>query len=188
MAPTTRRTSRVAPAPGQTPAPRSRAKLTGRAAILCLVIAVLAVSYASSARAWLKQRNDENALRSQIVARTEAVAELEQAKRRWHDPAYVETQARLRFGWVMPGQTGYRVIGANGKILSDGSSQLSAPTNIAPKEQPAWWQSAWGSVVEAGKSPAQVAAESRPSRQPVAQIGGMKGQHSGGTQGPSHSR
>jgi cell division protein FtsL len=54
----------------------SRARFTGRVAILLLVAAVLAVSYASSARAWLQQRSDISSLRSQIVQSKAAIATL----------------------------------------------------------------------------------------------------------------
>jgi cell division protein FtsB len=176
---TTRRTTRVAE-PATEPAP-SRAKLTGRTAILCLVVAVLAVSYASSVRAWLKQRSDMNTLQVQIATSRAAVAELQQAKRRWHDPAYIETQARLRFGWVMPGETGYRVIDGRGKVLTEGTSRLSAPAPVGAQQTPEWWQTEWRSIVEAGKTAAQVAAERR-THQPAARIGGRG--HAGGSGGP----
>ena len=131
----------------------SRARFTGRAATLLLVAAVLAVSYASSARAWLQQRSDISTLRSQIIQHKAGIARLQQAERRWHDPAYIEAQARLRFGWVMPGETGYRVIDSNGHVLPDGASQLTQPA-AAARQPPVWWKAAWGSVVAAGNDPA----------------------------------
>jgi cell division protein FtsB len=164
----TQSTPPVVPTP--TSPPSSTARFTGRAAILVLVVAVLAVSYASSARAWLQQRSDISALRTDIAQRKAAIATLEQSERRWHDPAYIEAQARLRFGWVMPGQIGYRVIDANGEVLSDGGSSLSRPAGSNAGSAPAWWESAWGSVVEAGKSPAT--HPPRTDRQPALWIGG----------------
>lgn len=150
----------------------SRARLTGRAAILLLVLAVLAVSYASSVRAWLHQRGEINALTSEIAQRKADLQELEQSKRRWHDPAFIKTQARLRFGWVMPGETGYRVIGDDNEIIADGANQLADPDTVLPRDEPEWWESGWGSVVEAGKTPAQLAAERQPANDPVEHIGG----------------
>jgi cell division protein FtsB len=146
------------------------AGFTGRAAILLLVVAVLAVSYASSARAWLQQRSDISSLHSSIAQHRAAIAALQRAERRWHDPAYIEAQARVRFGWVMPGQIGYRVIDAQGHVLPDGGSSLSQPPSVTSPARPAWWQSAWGSVVEAGKSRAVRVAKH--TRQPALWIGG----------------
>jgi cell division protein FtsB len=182
-----RRTTRVTrPDPAADPAPRSRdvqdsskppipastsssrARFTGRAAILLLVAAVLAVSYASSARAWLQQRSDISTLRTQIAQHKAAIVTLQQAERRWHDPAYIEAQARLRFGWVMPGQTGYRVIDSHGQVLSNGASQLSQPT-AGTHQAPVWWKAEWGSVVAAGNGPA--AAKTKPHRKPAVWLG-----------------
>jgi cell division protein FtsB len=134
------------PEPRDTP-PRSR--LTGRSALLFVVLAVLVVSFASSARAWLDQRAHIKELQSQIAADEAAVERLTEEKTRWEDPAYVEAQARQRFGWVMPGEVGYRVIDENGEPLG-ATAQLSDPA-VAPGDGgPAWWETAWGSVEEAG--------------------------------------
>lgn len=120
--------------------------------MLVLVVAVLAVSYASSMRAWLKQRSEINILNAQIVDQRTDVASLVQAKSRLHDPAYIESQARLRFGWIMPGEKGYRVIGSDGHVLSNGTSTLSQPVKPV-KNDPEWWQGVYGSVVAAGEVP-----------------------------------
>jgi cell division protein FtsB len=161
----------VAPIAGSADAlPASRLKFTGRAAILLLVLLVLAVSYASSARAWLKQRSDINTLNAQIAQQRKDVANLQQTERRWHDPAYIKAEARQRFGFVMPGETGYRVIGADGEVLSDGANELSDPTPAETKASPEWWTGIWGSVTEAGKDPADV--EEAPAKKPATQIGG----------------
>jgi cell division protein FtsB len=151
----------------------SRGKLTGRAAILLLVVAVLAVSYASSTRAWLRQRGEINELNAGIAAQKAAVQELQQEKKRWHDPAYIKTQARMRFGWVMPGETGYRVIGDDGEVIGSSSTALSDPSESAPVDDPDWWESAWGSVVAAGDDPtsADETEPEKPVDKPVEHIG-----------------
>lgn len=129
------------------------------------MLAVLGVSYASSARAWLQQRSDINTLNAQLAASRAHVAELQQAKQRWHDPAYIHTQARERFGWLMPGEIGYRVIDRNGHIVASGSS-LSVPRAGAQRRDGEWWQRAWDSVVAAGADPTQ--RSGRRSWQPAA--------------------
>ncbi len=135
------------PAPGRT-APRPR--LTGRAAILVLVLAVLMVSYASSMRAYLEQRRHLAALGADISASRAQIADLQREKKRWNDPAYVRTVAHQRFGWVLPGEIGFQVLDESGKPLghTDTLSEASAATTST---RPQWWQSAWGSVVTAGK-------------------------------------
>ena len=90
------------------PSPSARPRFTNRMAILVVVLAVLVVSYASSMRAYLQQRAHINDLRAQIDSSERDIKALEREKRRWQDDAYVETQARERFGWVMPGETATR--------------------------------------------------------------------------------
>jgi hypothetical protein len=112
---------------------------------------VLAVSYASSMRAWLNQRSDTNALRTEIVQRQQAIKRLQAATLRWQDPAFVQAQARVRFGWIMPGQVGYRVVGMDGKVLQTGPA---LPATTPPGRRAGeWWQTAWGSVLAASDLP-----------------------------------
>lgn len=174
----TRRTSRVPDAP----APRrggSRSRLTGRAAVLLLVLAVLAVSYATSTRAWLRQRSEINDLNAQIAQSKVAIAGLQQQQRRWHDPAYVEEQARLRFGWLLPGQTGYRVIGPEGRVLAGRTNELSTPVRH-PAEKAQWWQPVLNSVTAAGTPPTPTRKQAhRPRHHPPAKLTDS-GLHTGG--------
>src|SRR5262245_42569957 len=86
---------REVPEPTAVAAP-PRPRLTGRAAILILILAVLAVSYASSMRAYLQQRAHIADLKQQIAERSASINDLESEKRRWQDAAYVEKQARER--------------------------------------------------------------------------------------------
>lgn len=120
-------------------------------AVLLVVFAVLVVSYASSMRAYLQQRQQLDGLRAQITSSQARIAQLQQEKKRWRDPAYVEEQARTRFGWVMPGETAYQVIGADGKPLA-GTRELSSPP-AAQHTSEAWWTRAWASVQTADHPP-----------------------------------
>jgi len=115
-----------------------------------LVLAVLTVSYASSMRAYLEQRRHLAALGRDISSSKVDIANLEREKKRWKDPAYVRTVAHQRFGWVLPGEIGFQVIDTNGKPL-DATDTLPSPRSVAAASRPLWWQSAWGSVVVAGK-------------------------------------
>jgi cell division protein FtsB len=157
------------PLPAQTssePEPR-RPKLTGRAVVLGVVFAVLLVSYASSLRAWIQQRNQLSTLQSQIAQRSRSIANLRTEIGRWHDPAYIEAQARQRFGWVMPGQIGYRVIGRDGRPLG-AAKTLSSTTGAAASGRPDWWSGLWGSVEAAGRTPQRRPAD---ERTPASRIG-----------------
>ena len=117
--------------------------------MLVLVLAVLMVSYASSLRAFLEQRDHMSSLRSSIAESSRNIDDLEREQQRWEDPAYVEMQARQRFGWVMPGEIGFQVLDADGKPL-EGDGSLADPDAVLEVDKPLWWQSAWGSVKAAG--------------------------------------
>ncbi|MEJ7795937.1 MAG: septum formation initiator family protein [Nocardioides sp.] len=131
-----------------------RPRLTGRAAILVLVLAVLAVSYASSMRAYLQQRSHIGDLKSQIVERKASIDDLEREKERWQDPAYVRAQARERFGYLMPGETPFVVLDELGRPLQSESS-LTDPDTVAQEPPTAWYEEAWESMKIAGNPPRQ---------------------------------
>lgn len=152
------RTSR--PEPGRVPRPtrptaapaaRQRPRFTSRATVLVLVLAVLVVSYASSARAYLQQRSELDALRAEIDERKAAISELEREMRRWDDPAFVQQEARA-LGYVMPGETSYVVLDEDGEPLEQGS-ELADPDEVGPDVEPPFWEDAWASVVLAGRPP-----------------------------------
>jgi cell division protein FtsB len=134
--------------------PERRPRLTGRAAILVMVVAVLAVSYASSMRAYLAQRAENNAYLEEIAERSANIDDLEREKRRWDDPAYVRAQARERLSYVIPGEISYIVLDEDGNPL-ESESELSDPAAVDPKDPEPWWGPAWESVQLAGKPPKQ---------------------------------
>ena len=132
--------------------PRRRPRLTGRSLVLVLVVAVLAVSYASSMKAYLQQRAHIADLKAQIAERSDDIDALEREKRRWEDEAYVRAQARDRFGYLMPGETAYVVLDEDGKPLET-RSELHDPSEVLREPPTAWWQDAWSSVELAGNPP-----------------------------------
>jgi len=122
-------------------------------AVFVLVVAVLVVSYASSLKAYLQQRNDIDTLKSEIVQREKTIADLQDQKDRWKDPAYIEEQAREKFGYVMPGETAYVALDANGNPIKP-SGKLSSPSTVGKTAKPtAWWSEVWSSDVTAGNPP-----------------------------------
>lgn len=124
-------------------------QLTTRAIVLLAVTLLLVGSYTTTLHAWWEQRGDIQASKAQIASTKAEIGFLEDEKARWEDPAYVKQQARARFGWVMPGEVGYRVIGADGVVRGD------VPTLDEPPEakSPQWYDKLWGSVEQSGKTP-----------------------------------
>jgi cell division protein FtsL len=140
--------------------------LTGRAAVLVLVLAVLTVSYASSLRAYLQQRSHINDLKSQIAQHEANIDELESEKERWEDPAYVEQQARERLGYVMPGEKTYLVLGEDGKPLEPAAA-LQDPQTVLSTTPTPWWSDGWDSIELAGNPP-------KVGKPPASEIDGTK--------------
>ena len=134
--------------------------------VLVLVLSVLTISYASSLKAYFQQHGQIQDLRSQIADSQRSISRLEDEKAQWNDPAYVREQARARFGYLMPGQTSYVVIGEDGRPLA-AQSTLSDPRTSRTSTPTAWWTTEWRSVQLAGHPPAD-----RPKQKPLKYLGG----------------
>lgn len=78
--------------------------MSGRTAVIALVLSVLALSYAYPVRTYLEQRAEINRLRDSQGAQAERITELEEERAKWDDPAYVKAQARERLLLVEPGE------------------------------------------------------------------------------------
>ncbi|MBZ9643847.1 septum formation initiator family protein, partial [Streptomyces sp. PSKA30] len=87
-----------------------RSRLTGRAALLALVVCSLVVALAYPIRQYVAQRAEIADLQRQQEQTRQRVEELRDLKARWQDDAYAEQQIRERLHYVMPGETGYIVI------------------------------------------------------------------------------
>lgn len=131
---------------------RPPSRVTGRAVVLVLVLAVLTVSYASSMRAYLQQRAEIGELKETISERADNIDALEREKRRWQDPGFVRTQARERFGYLMPGETAFVVLDESGLPL-ERQSELSDPETVGDQTPEAFWNDAWESMKLAGNPP-----------------------------------
>jgi cell division protein FtsB len=128
--------------------------VTARAIALAVVLVILTISYATSLRIYFAQAHEIAATKAEIAERQQRIHELQGDLARWDDEAYVRTQARDRLGWVVPGETGYTVVGADGKPLG-GGAVITAETAPEEPAQDFWWSKLWGSV-EAADQPAPV--------------------------------
>jgi cell division protein FtsB len=137
------------PAPAR---PGRRSNVTTRAIALVVVLLVLVISYASSLRIYFTQAHEISATRAEIADRTQRISSLQSELAKWDDPDYVRTQARQQLGWVVPGETGYQVVGADGQPLGGGAA-IEDGTDPAATKQDVWWAKLWGSV-QAADQPA----------------------------------
>lgn len=146
---TTLRAAAAAGSAAATAARRERPRITSRAVILLLVLAVLAVSWASSFRAWFQQRAELEALRADIAATSADITELEREKRRWTDDAFVRQQARQRFGYVLPGEQSFQALDENGDPIG-AVEELTDAASLPGLAPTPWYEVAWESVEAAG--------------------------------------
>ena len=111
---------------------RRRSNLTGRAAVLALVVCLLAISLAYPLREYLAQRGDiSDVPRPGRRAGGSGSPSCARQHERWEDPAYVEAQARERLHYVMPGETSYVVLEADEAPAQDGVVEAQAPGSRA---------------------------------------------------------
>lgn len=136
--------------------------VTRRVIALVVVLALLTLSYASSLRIYFTQQQSMATKRAEIAASNLEIYELQDRIKRWEDPNYVKAQARERLGWVVPGETGYVVLGADGKPI-DGSTTISRNRGLDKDSRLTWWQQIWDSMVTADQVGAEPAATARPA-------------------------
>lgn len=129
-----------------------RPRLTGRAAILLAVLAVLAISFASSVRAFIEQRHELTHLHGDIARSHAQITSLQRERARWDDPAFKEQMARDKFGFVKQGEIGFIVLDANGQPI-DQTSTLSDPAPEKTTTKTQWYDKAWASVQAADHPP-----------------------------------
>jgi cell division protein FtsB len=127
---------------------RAPGGLTGRAAVLGLVVCALVLSLAYPAKEFLAQRGEIGRLRAEQAQAQARVAALEERKRQLGDPAYVRAQARARLHYVLPGETVYVVVPRSGGGTED-SAEPDVPT---VSQSGSWYGKLWGTVRSADGS------------------------------------
>lgn len=124
-----------------------RSRLTGRAALLALVVCSLVVALAYPMRQYVAQRLQIADQRRQLEQRQDQVRDLREQKARWHDDAYLRQQARERLHFLLPDETGYQMRG-----LSTGRARASRPPESGPEQQESWYGSMWRTLDQADKA------------------------------------
>jgi cell division protein FtsB len=116
-----------------------KAHITGRAAVLAIVLCAIALSLAYPVREYISQRRQIDQLLAQS-ARIEARGRrLEGENKQLHTPAYIEQQARDRLHMCLPTQVCYEIIGGQDK---------KKEARVKAAAQP-WYQKVWSSVRKA---------------------------------------
>jgi cell division protein FtsB len=121
----------------QTKRQARRSRLTGRAALLALVLCSLIVALAYPIRQYVSQRAEISDLQRQQDQARQRVEQLRDLKARWQDDSYAEQQIRQRLHYVMHGETGYIVIDP------DAAKQSRAELGAADRP---WYANVWDGV------------------------------------------
>jgi cell division protein FtsB len=121
----------------QTKRQARRSRLTGRAALLAMVLCSLIVALAYPMRQYVSQRAQISDLERQRDQARQRVEQLRDLKARWQDDAYAKQQIRQRLHYVMPGETGYVVIDP------DAAKQARAERGTADRP---WYTGVWDGV------------------------------------------
>ncbi|GAA4908701.1 septum formation initiator [Stackebrandtia albiflava] len=116
--------------------------MSGRTAVVALVLSALALSYAYPVRTYLEQRAEINALRDSQSDQADRIAALEAERAKWNDPEYVKAQARDRLLLVEPGEG---LI-----IIIDDPEGAAADAGETPDAEPAdpWYDDLWDDFEE----------------------------------------
>lgn len=136
----TRRTVNVGPGTtSRTVAPRPRA-LTGRAAVLIVVLIALALAYTYPLRVYLAQESEIAQLEAAQADTRAQIAETSQELEKWKDPEYLRAQAREKLFYVSPGVTPLLV-------LEDPAGAAAEAGKTPPAAAPdRWYDTLWSSV------------------------------------------
>ncbi|MFF1548007.1 septum formation initiator family protein [Streptomyces sp. NPDC058291] len=121
----------------QTKRQARRSRLTGRAALLALVLCTLIVALAYPMRQYVSQRAEVADLQREKQQASERVQQLRDLKARWQDDAYAEQQIRQRLHYVLPGETGYIVI--------DPDAARQSRARLGATDRP-WYANVWDGV------------------------------------------
>jgi cell division protein FtsB len=84
-------------------------RLSGFMVIMLSLVVLGAWVLVPTLGTYLDQRQKIAALENSVQVSTEQIADLEQERERWEDPAYITTQARERLYYVKPGEVVYLV-------------------------------------------------------------------------------
>ncbi|MFN2479083.1 MAG: septum formation initiator family protein [Pseudonocardiaceae bacterium] len=137
--------------PQSTAAPRPLARRIGyavgittgrRAALLAALVCVLMLSVAVPLRNFVGQRAELAAVYEQQQILADKIAELERRRALLADPQHIETQARERLRYLLPGEAPYLVQLPPGTIATDGGGGAGP---VQPSAQP-WYGQLWKTI------------------------------------------
>jgi cell division protein FtsB len=122
-------------------------RLTGRAALLAVVICAIALSLAYPVREYIAQRQQIDQLLAQQQTISEQVKALQEQNSKLSQTWYVEQQARDELHMCFPNEQCYEVV--------SGQPASTSQTAAAPVATDPWYSKLWASVRRADQEPTQ---------------------------------
>lgn len=113
-----------------------------RIGLLAVIAIILLVTVSFPLRNHYQSLGEQKAVAQERVALEQTIAELEAEQKLLEDPAFIEQQARIRFGAVKPGETPYRV------SMEDPVEKAEAERRQAEIEALPWQTRVWNSIAE----------------------------------------
>jgi cell division protein FtsB len=113
-----------------------------RAALLAALVCVLMLSVSVPLRNYVGQRAELAAVYEQQQILADKIAELERRRGLLADPQHIETQARERLRYVLPGEAPYLVQLPPGTVATDSAGGTGT---VQPSVQP-WYGQLWKSI------------------------------------------
>jgi cell division protein FtsB len=121
-------------------------RLTGRAALLAVVICAIALSLAYPVREYIAQRQQIDQLLAQQQTISAQVKALQEQDNRLSQTWYVEQQARDQLHMCFPDEQCYEVLSGQ----SPSAAKVAKATVVDP-----WYSKLWASVQRANQEPAR---------------------------------
>nr|WP_221473476.1 septum formation initiator family protein [Planomonospora venezuelensis] len=121
--------------------------MTGRAAVLAVVVCAIAMSLAYPVREYIAQRRNVAELKQQQARLLAEIKALDDESRQLRDPAYRKRLARERLFYCEPGQKCYVVMDDTPEQAKGTAEEKQAVA------KPPWYETLWESVeaVDAGR-------------------------------------
>ncbi|MGW6689394.1 FtsB family cell division protein [Streptomyces sp. NPDC054961] len=121
-----------------------RSRLTGRAALLVLVLCTLVVALAYPMRQYVSQRSEIAKQQKAAASARDRLERLRDEKARWQDNAYAEQQARKHLHFVRPGEISY--------IMNDPGAEAAEHRRKGQSatDRP-WYSNVWDGVDKADR-------------------------------------
>lgn len=122
--------------------PPRQGRLSGRAAVMCMLLIGLLLAYAYPVRMYLSQQNEIDQLERHQAAQRQHIDDLAGELQKWNDDRYVASQVRGRLLWMLPGEKPLIVVG---RPTPPGTPGSAATGGGGAAEGP-WYDQLWTSV------------------------------------------